>query len=105
MIDYTKESHETLLRIESLIKNLLSSHYQNQLQDKVDIKAYLVFDKNKLAEFKEEREKLWKTASFKCYWDNDKRTWVFDGKKKILEDFVAAFQRRGIPLEVNEVEK
>ncbi|MCK4609567.1 MAG: hypothetical protein KAU62_00280, partial [Candidatus Heimdallarchaeota archaeon] len=68
MIDYNKEAYETLLRIESLLKNFFSSVHQNQQQDKVDIKAYLVFDKNKLAEFKEEREKLWKTASFKCYW-------------------------------------
>ena len=104
MIDYTKESHETLLRIESLLKNLLSSFYQNQQQDKTDVKAYMKFDKNKLADFKEEREKLRQTASFKCYWNNEIRTWVFDGKKRILEDFVAAFQKRGIPLEVNEVE-
>jgi hypothetical protein len=103
-VDHNERSHHTLLRIERILKEILSSS-QNQEQDKDEIKANLVFDYNKLAEFKEERDKLRQIVSFKCYWDALEKAWVFEGNKIILEDFVQTLKNRGIPLEVNEVKE
>ncbi|MHA1259524.1 MAG: hypothetical protein ACTSSG_13110, partial [Candidatus Heimdallarchaeaceae archaeon] len=74
MLEYEKEIYETLLRIESLLKNLLKILFQEQKTDTEQIKRQLIFDKNKLIDFKSERDKLRETYSFKCYWNNIKRT-------------------------------
>lgn len=105
MTDYYKEIYETLLRIENILKNLGSSSHQEQTKEITQVKKHLSFDKNKLAEFKEEREKLRKTATFKCYWNREIYTWVFDGEKNILDKLVTALQQRGIPMKVSEVAK
>lgn len=104
MTDYNKEIYETLLRIENLLKNIGSSS-QEQTKEITQVKKHLSFDKNRLAEFKEERDKLRKTATFKCYWNREIYTWVFDGEKIILEKLVIALQQRGITMKVSEVAK
>ncbi len=105
MTDYYKEIYETLLRIENLLKNLGTSSHQEQTKEIIQIKRHLSFDKNKLTEFKEEREKLRKIASFKCYWNREIFTWVFDGEKNTLEKLITALQQRGIPMKASEVAK
>ncbi len=95
-VNHNERSHHALLRIERLLKDLISS-LQNQEQDKDEIKANLVFEYNKLAEFKEERDKLRQTVSFKCYWDAIERVWIFEGNKDTLEDFVHVLKNRGTP--------
>ncbi|MHA1397411.1 MAG: hypothetical protein ACTSSG_11325 [Candidatus Heimdallarchaeaceae archaeon] len=102
MLEYEKEIHEDLLRIESLLKNLIKLKLQEN-KEETTIKRSLNFPVEQLTIFKEEREKLRKTESFKCYWNNEKRTWVYDGDKKVLASFVTALQKRGIKLEIEEV--
>ncbi|MHA1401556.1 MAG: hypothetical protein ACTSQE_14495 [Candidatus Heimdallarchaeaceae archaeon] len=106
-INYNESSHHALLRIEREIKEIkvLLASFQTQQQDTDETKANLIFEYNKLTEFKEERDKLRQTVSFKCYWDVLEKVWVFEGKQIILDDFVQALKDRGIPLEVNEVKQ
>lgn len=103
MKEYSRESYETLLRIESLLKNLLQVLYQERKKDMEQIKRQLIFDKNKLIDFKSERDKLRETYSFKCYWNNIKRTWIFEGSKKVLEVLLNASQEKGIRIQAIEV--
>ena len=95
--------HETLLRIESLLKNLLQVIFQDLKKD-IEIRKYQIsFDKNKLIDFKSERDKLRESYSFKCYWNNDKRTWIFEGSKKVLEALTNALLKKGINIQATEV--
>ena len=103
MIDYYREIHEDLLRIESLVKNLINLKLQESKEEKTALKRSLKFPKEQLAIFKEERETLRKAESFKCYWNNDKRTWIFEGEKRVLDSFVSALQRRGMQINTEEV--
>lgn len=103
MIDYYREIHEDLLRIESLVKNLINLKLQESKEEKTAFKRSLKFPKEQLSIFKEERELLKQSESFKCYWNNEKRTWIFEGEKRILGFFVSALQRRGIPIRIEEV--